>query len=302
MSLQIENGLIEKMPLGSNLTYVLDDSSIFLSTEYKVLQSQSDGCFAKCMKMLFNGKTQLFYLTNMFRSLASLLPTLDADRFMIIAENLLSNIIDVKNNGFLACENIDISIENIFVDTTTYNVHLIYLPISKRLFDNYAFFENELRSSLVKLISDSDSLSSPRTAQFSSYLKDGTLSLEALFSQIKNGKTVTPPTYHSVKSSLGNLHLIAVNAPARFEMVIDKDDFVIGKSETLVDGVITFNKAISRKHCKICRSGSQFTISDLGSANGTFVNRQRLQPDQPHPIKHGDVIRLANSDFQIEIR
>lgn len=108
MSIQIENGLIKKMPLCSNLTYILDDGAIFLSTEYKVLQSQPDGCFAKCMKMLFNGKIQFFYMTNMFRSLSLLLPTLDADKFMIIAANLLSNTIDVKNNGFLVCENINI--------------------------------------------------------------------------------------------------------------------------------------------------------------------------------------------------
>lgn len=302
MSLQIENRLIKKMPLGSNLTYILDDDSIFLSTEYKVIQSQTDSCFVKCMKMLFNGKIQLFYMTNMFRSLASLIPTLDTDKFMIIAENLISNIIDVKNNGFLAGENIDISFENVFVDTSTYKVHLVYLPISSRLFDSYTFFENELRSSLVKVISNSSILSSPQTAQFLSNLKDGTLSLEGVYSKIRSEKNSHTPTYHPVERSSDTVHLIATNAPVRFEMVVDKDEFVIGKSDTRVDGVVSFNKAISRKHCKICRNGNQFTISDLGSANGTFVNRQRLQPDQPHPIKPGDVIRLANSDFQIEIR
>ena len=87
----------------------------------------------------------------------------------------------------------------------------------------------------------------------------------------------------------------------RFEIVVDKDEFVIGKSEIQVDGFVPFNKAISRKHCKICRSGNLYTIIDLTSANGTFVNKRRLQPNQPHPIKNGDVIRLANSDFQIEI-
>lgn len=302
MSFQIESGSIKKMPLGSNLTYILDDRSVFLSIEYKVLQSQSDSCFVKCMKMLFNGRIQLFYMTNTFRPLSLLLPTLDADRFMIIATNLLSDIIDVKNNGFLACENINISLDNIYVDMTTYKVHLVYLPISKRLFDSYTFFENELRSSLVKIISNTGSISSPQTAQFSSNLTDGTLSLEGLYSQIKNGNTVGPPTYHPINTSSGTVHMIATNAPARFEIVIDKDEFVIGKSEAQVDGFISFNKAISRKHCKICRSGNQYTISDLDSANGTFVNKRRLQPYQPHPIKHGDVVRLANSYFQIEIR
>ena len=161
MSNQIEERSIKKLPLGSNLTYILGDSSAFHPTEYKVLQSQSDSCFVKCMKVLFNGKIQLFYLTNAFRSLSSLLPTLDADRFMIIVTNFLSDIINVKSNGFLTCENIDISIDDIYIDMTTYKVYLVYLPIRKRLFDSYTFFENELRSSLVKIISTTGSISSP---------------------------------------------------------------------------------------------------------------------------------------------
>ena len=62
-----------------------------------------------------------------------------------------------------------------------------------------------------------------------------------------------------------------------------------------------FNKMISRSHCRINKRGSQYTITDLQSANGTYVNKVKLQPNQPHPINNGDVIRLANSDFQVSI-
>lgn len=44
-----------------------------------------------------------------------------------------------------------------------------------------------------------------------------------------------------------------------------------------------------------------YTITDLQSANGTYVNKIRLQPNQPYPINNGDIIRLANSDFQVSI-
>ena len=67
------------------------------------------------------------------------------------------------------------------------------------------------------------------------------------------------------------------------------------------DGVIDFNKMISRSHCRINKRGGQYTITDLQSANGTYVNKVKLQPNQPHPISNGDVIRLANSDFQVNI-
>ena len=34
---------------------------------------------------------------------------------------------------------------------------------------------------------------------------------------------------------------------------------------------------VSRKHAEILRDGERFTIHDLGSLNGTFVNRRRIE-------------------------
>lgn len=47
---------------------------------------------------------------------------------------------------------------------------------------------------------------------------------------------------------------------------------------------------VSRQHAVIAFRDGMFTISDLGSANGTFVNDRRLM--EPFPLAHGDVIRL----------
>ena len=103
------------------------------------------------------------------------------------------------------------------------------------------------------------------------------------------------------KSNSGLLRIIAMNAPTRVEIVVNKDVFVIGKKPELCDGVINFNKMISRSHCRINKNGNQYTITDLQSANGTYVNRVRLQPNQPYQINSGDLVRLANSDFQVSI-
>ncbi len=62
MNRLIENGSVKEQPCGSNFAYVLEDSGAFLSTEYKVLQSQEDGYFLRCMKFLYNGKMQFYYL------------------------------------------------------------------------------------------------------------------------------------------------------------------------------------------------------------------------------------------------
>lgn len=306
MNALIEKGFMTEMACGSNFSYVLSDNSAFLSTEYKVLQSQANSCFVKCMKMLYNGKIQLFYLTKTLKPFSALLPSLDADSFLTIVGNLLADIIDVKHNGFLSCQNIDISFDKVFVDPTTYKVSLVYVPASKRLYEDSSTFENEVRTGLVKLITGISTLSTPKTMQLASDLSNGLMTIEDLSARVKGGKNTSGGSSSSGNSGnsgskSGKLRITAMNAPTRVEIDITKDTFVIGKNASSVDGVISFNKMISRVHCRIdCRNGS-YTITDLQSANGTYVNRVKLQPNQPHAIKNGDVIRLANSDFQVSV-
>ncbi|MBZ0279607.1 MAG: FHA domain-containing protein [Anaerolineae bacterium] len=52
-------------------------------------------------------------------------------------------------------------------------------------------------------------------------------------------------------------------------------------------------KGVSRIHAAIHRSDDTLTLVDMGSANGTHLNGQRLVPDQPRILRDGDEIRLG---------
>lgn len=312
MNALVENGFMTEIACGSNFSYVLNENAAFLSTEYKVLQSQANSCFVKCMKMLHNGKIQIFYLTKTLKPFSALLPSLDADSFLTIVGNLLADIIDVKYNGFLSCQNIDVSFDKVFVDPATYKVSLVYVPVGKRIYEDSSTFENEVRTGLVKLITGISTLSTPKTMQLASDLSNGLMTIEDLNARVKGGKNLTSGSASfrrnagsggkgNTGNSTGKLRIIAMNAPTRVEIDVTKDSFILGKNASSVDGVISFNKMISRVHCRIDGRNGEFTITDLQSANGTYVNRVRLQPNQPHVIKNGDVIRLANSDFQVSV-
>lgn len=50
---------------------------------------------------------------------------------------------------------------------------------------------------------------------------------------------------------------------------------------------------VGRRHAQLILQGGQLMIEDLDSVNGTVVNRQRIPPRQPHPLRNGDEVRLG---------
>jgi len=50
---------------------------------------------------------------------------------------------------------------------------------------------------------------------------------------------------------------------------------------------------VSRQHARIRRSEDRYTIEDIGSTNGTWVNEIRLRPHQFYEIENGALIRLG---------
>jgi hypothetical protein len=59
---------------------------------------------------------------------------------------------------------------------------------------------------------------------------------------------------------------------------------------------------VSRRHARIKFSNGQYIIEDLGSTNGTFVNRgRRLIPGNPHILSDGDEIIIGKTFLRFNI-
>ncbi len=59
------------------------------------------------------------------------------------------------------------------------------------------------------------------------------------------------------------------------EMLFEQDVVTIGAMED--NDLVVDDETVSRNHCRIIREGDQYIIKDLGSTNGTFVNRVRIR-------------------------
>jgi hypothetical protein len=93
------------------------------------------------------------------------------------------------------------------------------------------------------------------------------------------------------------------------EFPIDRDEATIGRWDA-DNGIFpdvdldTFDQEakVSRRHARvICRDGRYF-IEDLGSTNGTFINRgRRLLPGTPQPLSDGDEIIVGKTFLRFTI-
>jgi hypothetical protein len=59
------------------------------------------------------------------------------------------------------------------------------------------------------------------------------------------------------------------------------------------------DKGVSRLHAKITKRGNEVFIEDLGSVNGTFLNRKKLIPHHSQALKSGDELRLGKLRLRV---
>ncbi|MBI5508292.1 MAG: FHA domain-containing protein [Deltaproteobacteria bacterium] len=72
---------------------------------------------------------------------------------------------------------------------------------------------------------------------------------------------------------------------------------ILGRVEDVAD-VVVDDEAASRYHASVSYRGGKFVLTDMGSTNGTFVNRK---PVREVELKHGDQIRIGITVLAFEI-
>ncbi len=84
------------------------------------------------------------------------------------------------------------------------------------------------------------------------------------------------------------------NAGRRYKL--GEGDYIIGRRSDCQ--IFVPDMRVSRQHAKIQHNGEDWTIEDLGSNNGTYVNGKQVQVGA---ITHQDEISIANNRIRVEI-
>lgn len=72
--------------------------------------------------------------------------------------------------------------------------------------------------------------------------------------------------------------------------------FLIGKMDQVVQGIIK-DPSVSRIHARIDQQGEVYSLKDLNSTNGTFVNDIKIEEDTAVPLHEQDRIRFGAIEY-----
>ena len=113
--------------------------------------------------------------------------------------------------------------------------------------------------------------------------------------------------FSSIESS-HRAKLIRVATGEEIELP-DKDEIVIGREDPVsaifpdIDTTLMGGEedGVSRNHAKIRREGDTYFVYDLNSVNYTFVNKTKVNPDEPVELTDGDELMLGRMKFNVHL-
>ncbi len=90
----------------------------------------------------------------------------------------------------------------------------------------------------------------------------------------------------------GSFRLIVRRGPQPNQIYeLNKDVITLGRDIT--NDIVINDPEVSRHHMRLTRGGGGYTIEDLGSTNGTFINGQRLTGARP--LSGSDMVGLGET-------
>ena len=86
------------------------------------------------------------------------------------------------------------------------------------------------------------------------------------------------------------------------EITINETPFIIGSYSSKCNYALS-NKLISRMHIRITKEKSReaYFVEDLNSTNGTFINEDKIEPNQKVQMKDGDILKIAVMQYRFKI-
>lgn len=314
------NEIFYEQSAPGRLSVVFNAPMYYDENGFRMLEGQIHRGFVPCKKSASNGIITIDYVLSQYVSLYDILPSMNPAMFRCVVTSLLDKINFFRENTYLKCENTYLSVDRIFVDRVRYEAHLVYLPLkADGDEDCLPYFEKKLKNNIEKIYNAYQNVQDPANANLIAQLSNSGAPSYAppvvppappvvppappvapVIPPVQPQPSVVPSynNAYDAQPAYGNTEMFVLcSKGATPDIEINKDEFVIGKSQQRVDGVVRGSNLVSRVHCKaVIRNGQCFMV-DLNSLNGTFVNGNKLTPGVESLITDGSVLSVADVQF-----
>lgn len=298
--------MIEIKLHATHLSFELERDEDFFALGYKVLQKQPILNAIKGLKIKYNNKSKLLYSVENLLPIIEVIEGLSEIEIIQLMIDLLEAIRQTSENGFLPKEAVAVNTECLFWNAEKEHLRLIVLPISKEQeFEDGLSWIMRLRKSLNYLAGFLQKNKKERILVYFENMNAVPSDLDVIVRELHAMKS------HNAGNTLEGycdeeipvtLVLNGEGAAGNIRILIDKQEFVVGKKKDSVDGYIGLSTSVSRMHCKIIRLQNRYYCMDLGSLNHTYVNDIMVGSGEKRELHDQDILRLADVELQVQMK
>lgn len=294
----------------SHIAYTFEENETIFPLGTRVLAKMSLKSVMESNMVLYNGQTRLLYGLSDTNPLYDVISSFSETEVISAMKQFLNVVSALLENDFVDIGAMDVNITRLFYNTKEHLLRCVVLPIntsydlydgmtwqekyrnSLAIFAQYIFANNpdkynEMFYTIMNIaISDTELTHMLLAYDFGVTAVNPIHMQESKPDYDKNQKIMI--LEHS--SELGNILFR-----------IYQDEYVLGKSQTNADGIISVTTSVSRRHCIIRRTEAGFTVEDLESANGTRINGYGLTVGQQYLLNEGDILQLSDIVFTVHM-
>lgn len=289
-----------------HIVFQFENEEEYFELGNKVLIKQHIEGMIPCIRVQYNLRDRIMYDIEQYEELGKLIPQFSEVEAIKILKSLITFILEIEKNGFIPCEAVQVGSDMIFYDKKQKKAFFIVLPIAKEYdIGDYRNWQKRIGDTIYELLSVVEEGKADIIKQCfeqSGKLADNMANLlPILESYLDSSSNKDETKILGMEADNVELQLIHNGMYGQFAFYIRKQEFVIGKNRSSVDGYLGVSGAVSRLHCKIRKRANQFYVSDMGSSNHTFVNGTLVKEQEEKSIHEGDILRIADIDFTVHI-
>lgn len=287
-------------------TFEENDSVFMLGMKY--LNKSDIDDIVPAIEVKHNNSTRFLYGTENLKFLAYEIENITNSELAIALKKFIDSMFRINSTDYISIMSMDICYERLLYDIRNKCIKIILLPINYECdFHDGSSWSSSFRRSLLMILGYIFKELPDKYQEVYYSIMDETKSDYDVLLYMNNYefgvKQVVDisaiPAGHSGSeqkmilehsSSLGNLLFR-----------ITKGEFLLGKADNAVDGVIPISSMISRIHCKIYKEADTYMVEDMQSTNGTCINGYALNAGERYYLNNGDRLSLADIDFNVII-